>query len=219
MAKIPTPGRKAPAFLGMAAPLIFVFALTLLGFFRKGYDPMAMHVSALSLGADGWTQMANFMVFGVLALASSLGLVLRAREEGRKAAVADILLMVYSVFLFFSGPFVMDPMDTPAASMSPHGIVHGLLGGLAFMLMPTICYFDAWYRAKRSGSKAGTALSLSFALFLSLALLWFTAISKDASLHAAFRDYQGFFQRLVLVPFMAWLFTRSLLSLRDTSRS
>lgn len=104
----------------------------------------------------------------------------------------------------------MDPMGTPRNNMTAHGITHGLLGGIVFLLMPTICYVFYFQNKKKKEEKHFNLWSLSMAILLTITLIAFTAITKSKQLNELFYDWQGFFQRLVIIPFMLWLFTLGL---------
>ena len=58
----------------MAAGPVFVAVYTATGRLRAGYDPRPEPVSALALGATGWTQTANFWTTGILTGCAALGL-------------------------------------------------------------------------------------------------------------------------------------------------
>ena len=45
-----------------------------------------------------------------------------------------------AVLFIVSGPFVMDPTGTPPLQMTVHGTIHGLAGGIIFLLMPITCF-------------------------------------------------------------------------------
>jgi hypothetical protein len=106
--------------------------------FRSGYDPLKMHISALSLGERGWIQMANFAILGVLLYIFTFRIAHEFRA-GKASKWGLILMRVLAGLFFISGPLVMDPAGTPGKYISVHGTIHGLAGGFVFLLMPTIC--------------------------------------------------------------------------------
>jgi hypothetical protein len=67
---------------GVIAGPLFVGAFLLEGATRADYDPLRHPLSSLALGDFGWTQIANFIVAGLLTLAFSIGL-RRARRPGK----------------------------------------------------------------------------------------------------------------------------------------
>ena len=131
--------RKLSAWAGILAPAIFVGVFTVEGAIRNGYDPMRMYISALSLGNRGWLQISNFIVLGLLLFIFTLGLS-KEFQTGKASRGGIITLYIISVLFFISGPFVMDPTETPADQMSVHGLIHGLSGGIVFLIMPIIIF-------------------------------------------------------------------------------
>ena len=67
---------------GVIAGPLFVGAFLLEGATRADYDPLRHPLSSLALGDFGWTQIANFIVAGLLTLAFSIGLQ-RALRPGK----------------------------------------------------------------------------------------------------------------------------------------
>jgi len=80
----PMPSPRLTAFLLAAAVLAgpLFLATTLLQFAMKAdIDPTIHPLSMLSLGTAGWIQITNFIVAGLLVLASATGL----RRDGQHA--------------------------------------------------------------------------------------------------------------------------------------
>ncbi len=65
---------KALLACGAIAGPLFVLVFLVEGATRAGYDPLRHPVSSLALGDHGWTQIANFVVAGLLTLAFAAGL-------------------------------------------------------------------------------------------------------------------------------------------------
>jgi hypothetical protein len=205
---------KAAAWAGVIGPALFVLAFTLEGALRPGYDPRAMFISALSLGPRGWLQIANFLQLGLLMLLFTRAVAVEF--GGRKGVRAGLALFTLLALLFLvSGPFVMDPAGTPQDQMTLHGLVHGLAGGIVFLLMPvTILVFLPLFRA-REGWRAFARVTLALGIFDAAAVLFFTFVSKLPQLQAAFSGWIGLIQRTALVTFMLWLFLFGLGMLRQ----
>jgi hypothetical protein len=190
---------------GILAPIIFVIVFLVEGAIRPGYDPLKMYISALSLGPRGWIQILNFMLLGLFLFVFTYGL---SKElTTGKASRGGIISFYILAFLFLiSGPFVMDPANTPTARMSIHGLIHGLSGGIVFLLMPiTIFVFlrRIWVDREWANIRLWTLI-----LFIieTLGVIFFTYVSKIPTEGNAFIDWMGFIQRAALIPFMFWLF-------------
>jgi hypothetical protein len=204
MKKLTPNQRQIAAWAGILAPILFVGIFTLEGFLRPGYEPLKTYISALSLGPRGWIQMANFVVLGVLLLLFAWGIAAEFKD-GKASRGGPILLAILGVLFLVSGPFVMDPTGTPTDQMSVHGMIHGIAGGIVFLLMPITCF--VFLRRFRADPKwqflQGWTLGLG--TFDALAVILFTISSKAPSLQSTFGDWQGLIQRAALVPFMIWL--------------
>lgn len=193
------------ALAGMVGPVLFVGIFLIEGWLRNGYDPLSMYVSALSLGPLGWIQIANFIVFGTLLLIFTSG-VADEFKKGKASKAGPILLLISSIGFFFSGPFVMDPMSTLPGDMSVHGRIHGILGGIVFTLMPVICFVFLRRFSDDPKWKSLKWPTLVFAVMITAADVLFSVITKSPSLYPSFHGWFGFLQRMVLIPFMIWLF-------------
>jgi hypothetical protein len=69
---------------GIIAGPVFVTAFLLEGAARTDYDPLRHPVSSLQLGgAIGWTQVANFVIAGLLTLGFAIGVRPALRTTGR----------------------------------------------------------------------------------------------------------------------------------------
>ncbi|MBI3751032.1 MAG: DUF998 domain-containing protein [Chloroflexi bacterium] len=113
---------------GIAGPVLFVGAFLVEGATRPGYDPIRQYVSLLSLGGDGWAQVAAFIVSGCLIAAFGLGL---ARIWSRRRAGHWIarLVVVIGLALVWSGVFAPDPAQGYPPGM-PQGAAPGALNGI-----------------------------------------------------------------------------------------
>jgi uncharacterized protein DUF998 len=67
---------------GAIAGPLFTIAWAVEGATRANHNPLRHPVSSLELGDFGWTQMANFIVAGLLTLAFAVGLKRAPRPLG-----------------------------------------------------------------------------------------------------------------------------------------
>jgi Protein of unknown function (DUF998) len=127
-----------PLFVGV----VLAQALT-----RPGFDLTHQAASMLSIGSDGWIQIANFLATGTLALACATGLrrVLRAQPGG---TWSPRLLYIYGAGLVAGGLFHPDagdgfPPGTPTGQSvvrTWHGGLHMISGSLAFLALIALCF-------------------------------------------------------------------------------
>ena len=93
---------------GVVGPALFVAVFMVEGALRPYYDPMRQPVSLLSLGTDGWFQVAAFLTSGMLLLGFAVGL-RRVLEDGRGAIGAPIAVGTIGGGLLLAGAFSADP--------------------------------------------------------------------------------------------------------------
>lgn len=190
---------------GVLAPFIFVSVFTLEGWLRPGYNSTTEYVSALSLGPRGWIQVANFLVFGLLLFLFSRAVAVEI-PSGKSSRAGLIILTILSICFFFSGPFVMDPAGTPLEKTTIHGLIHGILGAIAFLLMP-YCIFIYLRRFTSDPTwKSMRLWSLGLGIISTLGLVGLTITSKFPQLQNSFSPWFGLIQRTLIIPFMVWLF-------------
>lgn len=197
--------RKLSAWAGILAPAIFVGVFTVEGTLRSGYDPLKMYISALSLGNRGWIQISNFLILGFLLFIFTLGLS-KEFQTGKASRGGIITLYVISALFFISGPFVMDPTETPADQMSVHGLIHGLSGGIVFTIMPIIIFIFLRRFVSDANWQSFRWWTLILGIIEALGVIVFTYVSKIPVEQNAYINYFGLFQRIALIPFMVWVF-------------
>jgi Protein of unknown function (DUF998) len=197
--------RRQAAWAGILGPAIFVVGFSLEGWLRPGYDPLSTYVSALSLGALGWIQIDNFVIFGLLMLFFTRG-VAAEFPTGKASRGGLALLIIISLLFIVSGPLVMDPAGTPLNQATIHGTIHGLAGGVIFLLMPISCF--VYLRRFRQDPNWRFFLwgTLALGIIIAAAVVLLTITTKLPGLQNVFKDWLGLIQRFIIVPFMIWLF-------------
>jgi uncharacterized protein DUF998 len=128
---------------GILAGPLFVGAGLLQALTRAGFDLTRHPASVLANGSLGFVQITNFVVTGLLTLAAAAGI--RRALPGRWG---PRLLAGYGVSLICAGAFRADPQDgfplgTPAgppSSVSWHGTLHFVCGGIGFAALVAACF-------------------------------------------------------------------------------
>ena len=192
-------------YCGLIAPILFVSIFTIEGLFRENYSEMKNFISELSIGNRGWIQIANFLIFGILFFVFSIGL-LQEFQKRRLSSTGPILFLILASCYFFSGPFVTDSGTIFTQQKSVHGIIHGVLGAVVFLLMAISCWTFLKLFKKEKEFKSLKNVTLLFAIIITLSLIAFTYVTKVPSSQNIFQNLNGLFQRLALIPFMVWLF-------------
>ncbi|MFG1818022.1 DUF998 domain-containing protein [Kribbella sp. NPDC049174] len=188
---------------GLLAGPVFITAFLIQGAFKgSGYDALRHPVSSLALGANGWIQVANFLVCGALTVAFAVGL----WRSGIRAGA--VLIGVWGVGLIGAGLFVTDPVSgfpvgTPAIiDYTTVGALHdgfSLPGFLALAAAQVVL-------SRGRGWKWLTYSLLSATAFMVCFLLAGSGFSQTASLV----DVAGLFQRLTVTIGWAWMFALAL---------
>jgi len=110
---------------------------------RAGFDITRHPLSFMSLGDLGWSQIANFIVTGLLVIAGSIGL--------RRVAQADKRLRRGALLLGIFGLGVLGfPPGTPNTvpqTMSWHGLLHFIFGQIGFLALIAASFVYARYFA------------------------------------------------------------------------
>src|SRR2546423_3938344 len=140
-------GRVTRSLLGygvLAGPLYVTVSLAQ-AVTRDGFDLARQQWSLLSNGALGWIQVANFVVTGLMVIASAAGL---RRSLG--TTWAPRLVTIYGAGLVCAGIFRADPAlgfppGTPAGTgtVSWHGLLHFVAGGIGFAGLIAACFVGA----------------------------------------------------------------------------
>jgi hypothetical protein len=178
-----------------------VATLLIEGATRRGYDPVRLQVSYLSLGDQGWIQIANFCVCGVLAIFFAWGL-RQALQSGRGSLLGPLLIAAYGLGLIVSGVFVTDaaygyPPGTPpgvARATTFHGLLHVIPGvPLTFGSPILACLLFAWRFWRENTTRSWAIYSLSTPLLVVAAQI----VVPESSM--------GLAQRIAIILLEVWL--------------
>jgi hypothetical protein len=191
---------------GAIGPLLFTIVYLIEGATRPGYDAWRQAASALSLSDQGWMQITNFIVCGLLILGFAVGL-RQTLRGGRGATWGPILLAAVGVGLIMAGIFVTDPAlgyppgtpTGPALHSTFHGIIHWVLGGLVvFGCLPASCFVFALRFASDTQWKGWAIYSvLTGILMVAFFVAFAIASVQDGP--------AGLFERISLSIGMAWM--------------
>ncbi|MEV4601069.1 DUF998 domain-containing protein [Amycolatopsis sp. NPDC049253] len=135
----PTSANTTRALLsaGVAAGPVYLVTALAQALTRPGFDPARTDVSLLAVGPNGWIQIANFVVTGLLVIACAVGL-------------KSKLVATFGAGLIAAGVFVADPAGT---AISWHGALHVGTAGIGFLAFTAACL------ARKSGYSRGTGIA------------------------------------------------------------
>jgi hypothetical membrane protein len=130
---------------GIIAGPIYVAVALAQALTRDGFDLSRHAWSLLANGQYGWLQITNFILTGLMTVAAAVGL-RRALPPGRTRTWAPLLIAVYGASLIGAGIFRADPaqgfpVGTPeTTTVSWHGMLHFMLGGVGFGCLIAACF-------------------------------------------------------------------------------
>jgi hypothetical membrane protein len=135
---------------GMVAGPFYVVASVVEGLTRPGFNFARHDWSLLALGRHGWIHVTVLVLTGVMVMAVAVGIRREARAH-RQGVATGWLLGAYGLGMVGAGIFVADPaagfpLGTPeaaTASMSWHGALHFLFGGVGFLAVVGCCLLFA----------------------------------------------------------------------------
>src|SRR5207244_12442363 len=115
---------------GVIGPPLFVIVLLIEGATRPGYSAWHNYGSSLSLSDQGWMQIANFLLCGLLTLCFAIGL-RQVFLTGRGSVWGLLLLGVFAVGLIVAGLFVTGPSlgYPPGTHSTGHPTLPGTIQG------------------------------------------------------------------------------------------
>ena len=93
---------------GVVGPLLFIVVFLVEGATRPGYSVWRNFVSELALSDQGWEQIANFIVCGLLCVTFAIGL-RRTWRTGKASVWGPLLMALFGLSLVVAGVFVTDP--------------------------------------------------------------------------------------------------------------
>jgi len=177
---LPEPATKLTKKLllcGVVAGPLYVVLGWGQAFTREGFDPARHPLSLLSNGPLGWIQIANFVVTGLMVIACATAM----RNVKIYGAWGPLLLGVYGLGLIAAGIFVADPAMGfppgtpmgPPRTISTHGMLHFMSGGVGFLGLIASCFAFArrFATQKQSGWAAYSVATgvIFFAAFFGIA--------------------------------------------------
>ena len=201
-------GTDALLWGGVVGAAGFVLVFLVEGVVRRGYDPMRLQVSYLSLGEGGWMQVASFLLAGVLVWGFALG-VRRVLRGGIGATGVPIAIRVAGAGLVIAGAFsTMPAFGYPPGT--PPGFPTEIPATSYLHVLGALCFFGGlvaapllMVRRLRAEGDGGAALgSVATAIVV---LVFFGASSADPSGQPFFPSVAGLLQRLSIVVGLGWI--------------
>lgn len=205
---------------GVVGPLLFIVVFLIEGATRPGYSVWRNYVSELALSDQGWEQIANFIVCGLLCIGFAVGL-RRVWPTGRASVWGPLLIGVFGLGLVVAGVFVTDPARgyPPGAPLkgSPqtfHGYVHGINGSVVFSVLTIACFvLGGRFAVEPAGRAWARYCRITGALVLLLFVLG--TVSGVLDENGVFAAPTGLIQRAQIILAWSWLALTALRVLRQ----
>jgi hypothetical protein len=205
---------------GVVGPLLFIVVFLIEGATRPGYSVWRNYVSELSLSNQGWEQIANFIVCGVLSLGLAIGL-RRAWPTGKASVWGPVLVGLFGLSLIVAGIFVTDPARgyPPGAPLkgSPqtiHGTIHGVNALVAFPSLILSCFVIARRFATQAGGR-GWATYSKVVAWVTILLFVASTVSGALDENGVLSAPTGLIQRAQIILLWTWLSLTALRVLRS----
>jgi hypothetical protein len=209
--------RALAGWAGMIGSALFIIVFTVEGWLRPGYEARSTFISELSIGPRGWIQIVNFILLGLLFLVFTRGVAAEFRK-GKASKWGPILLAIIGVSFLVSGPLITDVAGTPRDQMTAQGTLHGIFGALVFSLAPVSC-FVLWRRFREDPDwKHLQGWTLAAGLITTAAVILLSIATKMPVTPNAFTPWNGLIQRMVIIPYLIWIFIFASALLRKEKR-
>lgn len=189
---------------GVIGPLLFIVVFLIEGATRPDYSAWRHFVSLLSLGDQGWMQIANFLICGVLVLGFAVGL-RRVLYPGKGATWGPLLIGIFGLCLIGAGIFVTDPLlgypPGEPAVLTPHGAIHIILSLVVFGALPAACFVLA---RRFAGDPAWRGWAF-YSVATGILVLVFFIVTDMAASSADPNAPAGLFQRICIIIGWGWI--------------
>jgi hypothetical protein len=209
---------------GAVGPILFILVMLVEDATRPGYSAYHNFASDLSVGNQGWIQIANFLVCGILILCFTLGL-RQVFRSGKGAVWGPLLLGGFGLSLLIAGVFVTDPSlgyyppGTSSTTHTLHGTIHGadalfVFGSLTiaiFVLARRFASDPAWRGWALSSLVTGIFFAGFFIACLATAVLDEKGILPNSP--------TGLLERIAIIIGWGWIALLALRLLRQMRSS
>ena len=196
---------------GVIGPVLFWVVLLLESVTRPSFNMWQTQGSYLALTNQGWEQITNFIVFGLLSMLYAAGL-RRTFSTGRASVWGPLLVGLFGLGMVGLGVFVTDPGDgyppgTPLHT-SPttwHGVTHGLTGLVTVNLVLTaMCFvFSRRFLADPRYRRWGTYAWLTGALIIAISVPG--TVGLPFAYQSGFPVIDGLIQRITITMGWTWM--------------
>jgi len=195
---------------GAVGPLLFMVVLLIEGATRPGYSAWHNYGSSLSLSDQGWMQITNFLICGLLVLGFAVGL-RQVFRTGRGSVWGPVLLGIFGLAMIVAGLFVTDPsLGYPPGTHSSgpqtiHGMIHGLAGLVVFSSLTFACFVMARRFAGDANWKGWALYSIVTGVLVLGSFIASTTVSALDESGVLPGSPTGLLQRIGIIAGWSWI--------------
>ena len=190
-------------WIGICGAAAFMTSACADGARRPDFDPWHQSISALSLGPDGWLQIANFMMFGAAVL-TTVPAWRRILWGGIGGGAVPVLTAMTGVSLILAGLLPQDP--APGYDPMALRLTEPTLPGLLHLLVAAVAAGSSIavlaVMSKRFGGDPKWPGWSAYSLLMSVAMTVCVAVYAVWSTAAS--GYAGAFERAALMVTPIW---------------
>jgi hypothetical membrane protein len=205
------------AWMGLAGVFVFACAVILMHAIQPELSPIDDAVSYYMNGRLGWILSVGLIFLGVGSLAVLW--VLRKRINTNEARFGSWCLGVWGAGVIIGGIFPPDPRGHWGEPPSLAGMIHANVAMIAFLAFPIAALLLSGKIGQRQSPESPrlTPLLRGFAFASGLLLLvFFVCLAPVFSRHAPYA--LGLAERVLLLAYVAWLGTASILAATNTKK-
>ncbi len=190
---------------GVAGGPLFVSVFLIQGILRDNYKPFEHPVSSLSIGENGWIQVLNFIISGVLLCVFAVGLYKTFKTSIGKAPhlIALVGIGLIGAGFFPTDPVFGYPINQPLAlaQFTITGHLHDFFSLPVFIGLPWACFlFRKWFI--KNGNKGWAAYSLLTSIIM---LISFILAGIGFKQLVKLTELAGLFQRISIISGCLWI--------------
>ncbi|HEV2580885.1 MAG TPA: DUF998 domain-containing protein [Ktedonobacteraceae bacterium] len=196
---------------GAIGSLLFILVFLIEGATRPGYSAWHNFVSSLSLSDQGWEQIANFLVCGILMLLFAIGL-RQVFHTGRSSLWGPTLMGIFGLALVVAGIFVTDgSLGYPPGAhggtwhQTLHGTIHGLAGLVTFTSLAVACFVMARRFAGNPNWKGWALYSIVTGVIVEVSFIASTTVSALDQSGILPGSPTGLLQRIGIIAGWSWI--------------
>ncbi len=196
----------------------FIILSLIQGLVRENYFPLRFPMSSLAIGSEGFIQVANFIIAGVLTIIGAYAWK-KTSISLKNYTWTPRLFTLVGIGLIGAGIFSTDPVygypitaPLATAQFTIPGKLHELFALIVFICLPLACF--KFYKALKTTENKGLAL-FSLASGVGVLVAFFISLAGFKQVSALI-EVAGLFQRLSIIIGACWITTITFYVLRTS---